>query len=48
MVTVRNKSDTLQMLESHAPNGENDNFVAIHIHGAECLPTKPIAKCRVL
>ena len=49
MVTIKNKFDTLQEVsETHTPIEEYENFVTVHIKvAAECIPTKPRAKCRV-
>ena len=49
MVTVRNKFNTLQGIsERRTPNDKYKNFVSALIQAfAECIPTKPRAKCRV-
>ena len=49
MVTVRNKFNNFQEIsETHTPNNEYKNFVTPNREAtAECIPTKPRAKCRV-
>ena len=51
MVTVRNKFDILQETsETHTPNNKYENFITNHMQAAavaECIWTKPRAKCRV-
>ena len=50
MVTERNKLNSLhEISETHTPNEEYENFATAHIKAAaaECIPTKPRAKCRV-
>ena len=49
MITVRNKFNTLQEVsETHTLNDESENFVTILMRSvAECISTKPRAKCRV-
>ena len=49
-VTVRNKFDALQEIsETYTPNDKYKNFITAHpkAAAAECISTKPRAKCRV-
>ena len=49
MVTLRNKFNTLQGIsETQTSNDEYENFVTAHMEvAAECILTKPRAKCKV-
>ena len=48
MVTVKNKFDTLQEIsERHTSNDEYKNFITHLEAAAECILTKPRAKCRI-
>ena len=48
-VTVRNKFDTLQKKsKTHTLSDKYENFVTAHMEAtAECIPSKPRAKCTV-
>ena len=50
MLTIGNKFDTLQDIsERHTLNDKYENFVTAHMEAAaDCIPTKPRSKCRVL
>ena len=50
MITLRNKSDTLQKIsKTLTPNDKWENFVNAHMEAAvECIQTKQRAKWRVL
>ena len=49
MVTVRNKSDTLEETsERHTPNDKYENFLSAQIEvAAKCILTTPRTKCRL-
>ena len=47
LITVRNKFDTLQTSERHAPNDEYENFIIRLEAAIEWMPTKPRANLRV-
>ena len=47
-LTLRNKFDALQKIETHTPNDENENFINAHLEAAaEYIPTKQRTKSRV-
>ena len=49
MITVRNKFNTpLEIYETLTLNDKYENFKAYIVAAAECIPTKPTAKQRVL